>query len=104
MDKTDFYYDLPDELIAQSPLEKRDNSRLMVINREKNTIADQNFFEVTNYLRPGDLLVMNNTKVLPGRLFGTREDTGGKVEILLLRHLSQGQTGKAGSGWCSDCV
>lgn len=89
MNKTDFYYDLPDELIAQCPLEKRDNSRLMVINREKNTIEDHNFFEITNYLRPGDLLVMNNTKVLPGRLFGSREDTGGKVEILLLRHLSQ---------------
>lgn len=89
MNKTDFYYDLPDELIAQCPLEKRDNSRLMVLNREKNTIEDRNFFEVTNYLRPGDLLVMNNTKVLPGRLFGTREDSGGKVEILLLRHLAQ---------------
>lgn len=89
MNKTDFYYDLPDELIAQCPLEKRDNSRLMVLNRKKNTIEDHNFFEVTNYLRPGDLLVMNNTKVLPGRLFGTREDSGGKVEILLLRHLAQ---------------
>ena len=89
MNKTDFYYDLPDELIAQCPLEKRDNSRLMVLNREKNTIEDRNFFEVTNYLRPGDLLVMNNTKVLPGRLFGTREDSGGKVEILLLRHLAK---------------
>ncbi|MBU4439211.1 MAG: tRNA preQ1(34) S-adenosylmethionine ribosyltransferase-isomerase QueA [Acetobacterium sp.] len=89
MNKTDFYYDLPDELIAQCPLEKRDNSRLMVLNREKNTIEDRNFFEVTNYLRPGDLLVMNNTKVLPGRLFGSREDSGGKVEILLLRHLAQ---------------
>jgi S-adenosylmethionine:tRNA ribosyltransferase-isomerase len=88
MNKTDFYYDLPDELIAQCPLEKRDNSRLMVLNREKNTIEDRNFFELTNYLRPGDLLVMNNTKVLPGRLFGTREDSGGKVEILLLRHLA----------------
>lgn len=89
MNKTDFYFDLPDELIAQCPLEKRDNSRLMVLNREKNTIEDHSFFEITNYFRPGDLLVMNNTKVLPGRLFGTREDTGGKVEILLLRHLAQ---------------
>jgi len=89
MNKTDFYFDLPDELIAQCPLEKRDNSRLMVLSREKNTIEDHSFFEITNYFRPGDLLVMNNTKVLPGRLFGTREDTGGKVEILLLRHLAQ---------------
>lgn len=89
MNKTDFYYDLPDELIAQCPLKKRDNSRLMVLNRKNNTIADRHFSDITDYLHPGDLLVMNNTKVLPGRLYGHREDTGGKVEILLLRHLSK---------------
>ncbi|AFA48086.1 tRNA preQ1(34) S-adenosylmethionine ribosyltransferase-isomerase QueA [Acetobacterium woodii] len=89
MNKADFYYDLPDELIAQCPLEKRDNSRLMVINRERQSIEDRNFYDIVDYLKPGDLMVMNNTKVLPGRLFGTREDTGGKVEILLLRHLSE---------------
>lgn len=89
MNKSDFYYDLPEELIAQCPLAKRDDSRLMVINRKKNAIEDRKFFDITDYLRPGDLLVMNNTKVLPGRLFGYREDTEGKVEILLLRHLSQ---------------
>jgi S-adenosylmethionine:tRNA ribosyltransferase-isomerase len=89
MNRTDFYYELPEELIAQCPLEKRDNSRLMVINRKKNTIEDRRFYDIVDYLRPGDLLVMNNTKVLPGRLFGTREDSGGKVEILLLRHLSK---------------
>lgn len=89
MNKSDFYYDLPEELIAQCPLAKRDDSRLMVINRKKDTIEDRKFFEITDYLRPGDLLVMNNTKVLPGRLFGYREDTEGKVEILLLRHLSK---------------
>ncbi|MBC3889128.1 tRNA preQ1(34) S-adenosylmethionine ribosyltransferase-isomerase QueA [Acetobacterium paludosum] len=88
MNKSDFYYDLPDELIAQHPLEKRDNSRLMVLNRQKKTIEDRNFFDLIEYLQPGDLLVMNNTKVLPGRLFGHREDTGGKIEILLLRHLA----------------
>jgi S-adenosylmethionine:tRNA ribosyltransferase-isomerase len=88
MNKSDFYYDLPEELIAQHPLKKRDESRLMVINRSKNTIEDRRFFDVTEYLRPGDLLVMNNTKVIPGRIYGHREDTGGKVEILLLRHLS----------------
>lgn len=89
MNKTDFFYELPEELIAQCPLEKRDNSRLMVVNRKNNTIVDRWFFDITDYLRPGDLLVMNNTKVLPGRLYGYREDTGGKVEILLLRHLSK---------------
>ena len=88
MNRSDFYYDLPEELIAQHPLKKRDESRLMVINRKKNTIEDRRFFDVTEYLRPGDLLVMNNTKVIPGRIYGHREDTGGKVEILLLRHLS----------------
>jgi len=88
MNKSDFYYDLPEELIAQHPLEKRDNSRLMVLNRKKNTIEDRKFFDLIDYLKPGDLLVMNNTKVLPGRLYGHREDTGGKIEILLLRHLS----------------
>lgn len=89
MDKTDFYYDLPDELIAQCPLKKRDDSRLMVLNRKNNTVEDRHFSDITDYLHPGDLLVMNNTKVLPGRLYGHREDTGGKVEILLLRHLSK---------------
>ncbi|HEY5556826.1 tRNA preQ1(34) S-adenosylmethionine ribosyltransferase-isomerase QueA [Acetobacterium sp.] len=89
MNKTDFYYDLPDELIAQCPLKKRDDSRLMVLNRKNNTVADRHFSDITDYLHPGDLLVMNNTKVLPGRLYGHREDTGGKVEILLLRHLSK---------------
>jgi S-adenosylmethionine:tRNA ribosyltransferase-isomerase len=88
MNRSDFYYDLPDELIAQHPLKKRDESRLMVLNREKHTIEDRRFFEITEYLHPGDLLVMNNTKVIPGRIFGQREDTGGKLEILLLRHLS----------------
>ncbi len=89
MNKTDFYYDLPQEQIAQCPLEKRDNSRLMVINRAENTVDDRLFSDITQLLKPGDLLVMNNTKVLPGRIFGKREDTHGKVEILLLRHLSK---------------
>lgn len=89
MNKTDFHFDLPEDRIAQCPLENRDDSRLMVLNREKNTIEDRHFSDITDYLHPGDLLVMNNTKVLPGRLFGHREDTGGKVEILLLRHLSK---------------
>lgn len=88
MNKSDFYYDLPEEQIAQHPLEKRDESRLMVINRETGEIKDQHFYDLLDYLKPGDLLVMNNTKVLPARLFGKREDTGGQVEILLLRHLS----------------
>lgn len=90
MNKNDFYYDLPEEFIAQCPLEKRDESRLMVLNRERKSIEDRHFYEITEYLKSGDLLVMNNTKVLPGRLYGEREDTQGKVEILLLKHLSKG--------------
>ncbi|MGL4607248.1 MAG: tRNA preQ1(34) S-adenosylmethionine ribosyltransferase-isomerase QueA [Eubacteriaceae bacterium] len=89
MNTNDFSYDLPEELIAQSPLEARDASRLMVLNRERKTIEDRQFSEITQFLKPGDLLVMNNTKVLPGRLYGIKEDTGGKVEILLLKQLSK---------------
>ncbi|WKY46827.1 tRNA preQ1(34) S-adenosylmethionine ribosyltransferase-isomerase QueA [Eubacteriaceae bacterium ES3] len=88
MNKSDFYYDLPEEQIAQSPLEKRDDSRLMVINRETGEIKDQHFYDLLSYLKAGDLLVMNNTKVLPARLFGKKEGSGGQVEILLLRHLA----------------
>lgn len=83
----DFDYDLPEELIAQTPAEKRDNSRLMVLDRSKGTIEDRRFHDITEYLRPGDLLVMNNTKVLPARIFGHKKETGGKIELLLLKRL-----------------
>ena len=86
MDVKDFYYDLPQELIAQTPLEKRDESRLMVLNREKQTIEHKTFKEVINYLEPGDCLVRNNTKVLPARLYGKKE-TGANVEFLLLNQI-----------------
>ncbi|MBR3163019.1 MAG: tRNA preQ1(34) S-adenosylmethionine ribosyltransferase-isomerase QueA [Clostridia bacterium] len=86
MDVKDFYYDLPQELIAQTPLEKRDESRLMVLNREKQTIEHKTFKDVINYLEPGDCLVRNNTKVLPARLYGKKE-TGANVEFLLLNRI-----------------
>ena len=89
MNKSDFYYELPLEHIAQCPLEKRDDSRLMVINRKTGQIKDEKFNHILHYLKPGDLLVLNNTKVLPARLYGKRKDTGGKIEILLLRHLAK---------------
>jgi len=82
----DFYYDLPEELIAQTPLEKRDASRLMVLNRTTGEVTHKHFYDIIDYLNPGDCLVMNDSRVLPARLLGHRP-TGGAVEILLLRDL-----------------
>ena len=86
----DFYYDLPEELIAQTPLEQRDSSRLMVLNRETGEIAHKHFYDVIDYLNPGDCLVLNDSRVLPARLMGHRP-TGGAVEVLLLRDLGNKQ-------------
>ena len=82
----DFWYDLPEELIAQTPLEKRDTSRLMVLDRETGEITHKHFYDIIDYLNPGDCLVMNDSRVLPARLLGHRP-TGGAVEVLLLRDL-----------------
>jgi S-adenosylmethionine:tRNA ribosyltransferase-isomerase len=87
MKKSDFYYDLPESLIAQTPAEKRDMSRLMVINRQNDQIEDRHFHDIVEYLEPGDLLVMNDTKVLPVRIYGHKKETGGKIELLLLKRL-----------------
>ena len=88
MNVSDFDYDLPKELIAQDPLEKRSDSRLMVLDKETGDIEHRRFFEISSFLRPGDCLVLNNTRVIPARLIGVREGTGAKVEILLLKRLS----------------
>lgn len=88
MKVSDFNYELPEELIAQVPIQKRDESRLMVLDREKQTIAHQVFKDIINYLNPGDCLVINNTKVIPARLYGTKE-TGAKVEFLLLNRIEK---------------
>ena len=82
----DFYYDLPEELIAQTPLEQRDTSRLMVLDRETGSVTHKHFYNILDYLKPGDCLVMNDSRVLPARLLGHRP-TGGAVEVLLLRDL-----------------
>ena len=82
----DFYYDLPEELIAQTPLEKRDTSRLLVMDRVTGQVQHRHFYDILDYLRPGDCLVMNDSRVLPARLLGHRP-TGGAVEVLLLRDL-----------------
>ena len=82
----DFYYDLPEELIAQTPLERRDGSRLLVMHKQDGSLEHRHFYDVIDYLQPGDCLVMNNSRVLPARLLGKRA-TGGAVEVLLLRDL-----------------
>ena len=86
MKTSDFYYDLPEELIAQTPLEKRDTSRLLALDRVTGEIAHKHFYDILDYLNPGDCLVMNDSRVLPARLLGHRP-TGGAVEVLLLRDL-----------------
>lgn len=88
MDVKDFYYDLPEELIAQDPLEKRSNSRLMVLDKKSGDVTHRHFYDIKDYLMPGDCLVINNTRVIPARLIGEREKTGGKVELLLLKRKS----------------
>ena len=87
MKTSDFYYDLPKELIAQTPVEPRDSSRLMVMNRETGEIEHRHFFDIPDYLNEGDLLVCNDSRVLPARIFGVKE-TGARVEFLLLKQIS----------------
>ena len=86
MKVADFYYNLPEELIAQTPTEKRDESRLMVLDRKEHTIQHKKFKDIIDYLEPGDVLVRNNTKVIPARLYGKKE-TGANVEFLLLNNI-----------------
>ena len=90
MKTQDFWYDLPEELIAQTPLQKRDSSRLMVLDKNTGNVEHKHFFDIIDYLHPGDCLVMNDSRVLPARLLGHRP-TGGAVELLLLRDLGDKQ-------------
>ena len=86
----DFDYYLPEELIAQTPSKLRDHSRLMVLDKTKETITHEKcFYEIEKYLQPGDVLVRNNSKVIPARLFGVKEETGAHVEVLLLKDLGE---------------
>ena len=85
MDVKDFYFDLPEELIAQDPLEDRSASRLLVLNKETGEMEHKHFRDILSYLNPGDCLVINDTKVIPARLFGVKEGTDAKIEILLLK-------------------
>ena len=88
MKTSDFYYELPKELIAQDPLKNRSDSRLLHLDRETGAYEDRTFTDIKDYLRKGDCLVINDTKVIPARLYGVKEDTGAAVEVLLLKRLS----------------
>ena len=88
MKKSDFYYELPEELIAQDPLRDRSSSRLLVLDKQTGQIRHRTFTDVLDYLEPGDCMVINDTKVIPARLYGQREDTGGQLEVLLLKRLT----------------
>ena len=87
MKVSDFYFELPEELIAQYPLEKRDSSRLMVLDKKTGEIEHRKFHDILEYLNEGETLVLNNTRVLPARLIGEKEETGGKIEFLLLKRI-----------------
>ena len=87
MKKSHFYYDLPKEFIAQTPIEPRDHSKMMVLSRKDNTIEHRHFYDFIDYLNPGDCLILNNTRVLPARMYGVKKDTGAIVEFLLLNNL-----------------
>ena len=89
MELSDFDFELPEELIAQHPSEKRDESRLIVLDRSKRTIEHKIFKDIIDYLQPGDCLVRNNTKVIPARLYGIKEETGANVEFLLLKRIDR---------------
>ena len=97
MKTTDFDYELPQELIAQTPMEPRDHSRLMVLHRDTGAIEHKHFYDIVDYLNPGDALVINETKVIPARLLGVKEDTGVPVEVLLLAPHQRHGLGSAGA-------
>ena len=84
---TDFDYDLPEELIAQKPVEPRNASRLLVLDPKEETVEHHHFYDLKKFLVPGDTLVFNDTRVMPARLIGYRDKTGGKVEVFLLRRI-----------------
>ena len=108
MKTSDYFYELPQELIAQTPLTRRDSSRLMYLDRKTGEVAHRHFYDITDYLNEGDCLILNDSRVLPARLFGTKTDTGARVEFLLLTQKSQnvweclvkpGKKAKAGSAF-----
>ncbi|MBQ7916142.1 MAG: tRNA preQ1(34) S-adenosylmethionine ribosyltransferase-isomerase QueA [Firmicutes bacterium] len=101
MKKSDFYYDLPEELIAQVPLTDRTASRLLVLDRQTGAVKHQQFRDLLQFLKPGDCMILNDTKVLPARLLGEREDSGTQVEVLLLKRCPEGAYGE---GMCWEVL
>ena len=87
MKTSDFFYNLPEELIAQTPLEPRDSSRLMVLHKDSDSIEHKHFYDIIDYLNEGDTLIVNDSRVIPARIYGYKADTGAKIEFLLLRQL-----------------
>ena len=110
MKTEEFNYELPERFIAQEPAKERDHSRLMVLDRQKDDLAHRRFFEIIDYLNPGDLLVVNDTRVIPARFYGRKLPGGGRVEVLLLNKLDElrwealvgGSGMKAGRGFLID--
>ena len=96
LNTNDFDFHLPEELIAQTPLEKRDASKLLMVNRQTGEFQDRHFHSIIEMLEPGDALVMNDTRVLPARLHGQKEETGGHVELLLLKNTAGDEMGSVG--------
>ena len=97
MHLSDFDYELPEELIAQQPLERRDASRMLILNRETQTREDSKFELLPEYVRAGDVVVVNNTRVFPARLIGQRDPSGGRVEVLLVREVEVRDLGSSGA-------
>lgn len=83
----DFNYDLPHELIAQTPIKKRDASRMLVLDHKTGEMADKHFYDIVDQLNPGDAIVMNDSRVMPARIYGVKEETGGHLEVLLLHNI-----------------
>ena len=88
MKTADFYYDLPKELIAQTPVEPRDHSRLLALGRKDGKVEHRHFYDIIDYLNEGDLIVANDSRVLPARIYGIKDETGARVEFLLLKQIS----------------
>ena len=101
--KKDFWYDLPKELIAQEPADPRDSARLMVLSRQNDSIEHKIFRDLPDYLEPGDVLVLNNSKVLPARLIGAKVPTGAVCEVLLLRQVQRRHLGVSWPARAAAC-
>ena len=110
MKTSDFYYELPEELIAQHPIKNREESRLLILDKETGNIEHKKFKDIINYLNEGDCLVLNDTKVIPARLFGNREGKDEKIEFLLLKNIEGNlwetlvKPGKKSKTWWENCI